>query len=117
MSSGISLEPQFILIKVTDANSGVSKSGCVDANTLFGSIHREHKLGYDDQSLKTVGKLVLEKPLRTFSFKNGEALANLDFAGLETANREVCTLVRKGIRVWRTDTGKIQTDRDMPPPS
>ncbi|NLR39267.1 hypothetical protein [Novosphingobium sp. ERW19] len=117
VSSGLSIEPQFVLVRVTDANSGASKSGCVAANALLGAIHREHKLGYDDRSLRTVGKLVFERPLRTFNFRSEEALANLDFARFEMANLEECALVRKGIRVWRTDTGTMMTSKDMPPPN
>lgn len=111
-----SLEARFVLITVTDRNSGLTKTGCTSSNGLLGAIHREYGLGYDDQSMRVAVEKALAKPLRQFSFSKADALANVDFSHLDTEDRDVCGLVRQGVQVWRSDTGQIRTNKDNPPP-
>ncbi len=111
-----SLEARFVLVTVTDRNLGLTKAGCTSSNGLLGAIHREYGLGYDDQSMRVAAEKAMAKPLRHFAFGKADALANIDFSHLDTEDREVCGLVRQGLRVWHADTGQIMTNKDNPLP-
>jgi len=67
----------FLVIHVTDLNTGQTRDICTQGNFLEGAIHREYNLGYDDNSIKKVEKIALSNRTRTFKFKNIEAIQNL----------------------------------------
>jgi len=67
----------FLVIHVTDLNTGLTREICTKGNFLAGAIHREYYLGYDDKSIGKAERIALNNRTRTFQFKNTEAIQNL----------------------------------------
>jgi hypothetical protein len=67
----------FLVIRVTDLSTGQTRDICTKGNFLLGAIHREYKMGYDDNSIRKVERIALSSRTRTFKFKNTEAIQNL----------------------------------------
>lgn len=67
----------FLVIHVTDLNTGQTREICTKGNFLAGAIHREYNLAYDDHSMRKAERIALNNRTRTFKFKNPEALQNL----------------------------------------
>ena len=67
----------FLVIHVTDLNTGQTRDICTQGNFLKGAIHWEYNLNYDDNSNKKVENIALSNKTRTFKFKNVAAIQNL----------------------------------------
>jgi hypothetical protein len=67
----------FLVIHVTDLNTGLTREICTKGNFLAGAIHREYGLDYDANSIRRAERIALNNRTRTFQFKNTEAIQNL----------------------------------------
>jgi len=67
----------FLVVHVTDLNTGQTREICTKGNFLAGAIHREYNLGYDNNSIRKAERIALANRTRTFKFKNVEAIRNL----------------------------------------
>ncbi|MEJ1242502.1 hypothetical protein WBG78_30415 [Chryseolinea sp. T2] len=67
----------FVVIHVTDVNTGQTREICTKGNFLAGAIHREYNLGYDDNSIRKAEKIAINNRTRAFKFKSLEAINNL----------------------------------------
>jgi hypothetical protein len=67
----------FLVVHVTDLNTGTTREICTKGNFLDGAIHQEYGLGYDENSIRKAERIALNNRTRTFQFKNAEAIRNL----------------------------------------
>ncbi len=74
-----STSPQYLVVTVTDTNSGTTKEICTLAPFLEGAIHLEFSLDYDSTGVRTVREIALKSNERTFKFGNKDALKNIGF--------------------------------------
>lgn len=103
--STLSTNTSFVLVAVTDTNTGKTKTGCTTANGLLGAIHRERNIGYDEDSLRTVTTIALTSPHQRFAFAKPDALENIGFNKINTQYPEECALLREGWTATRGDIG------------
>lgn len=74
-----SMSPNYIVITVTNTQTGDTKEIATLAPFLEGAIHRELDIGYSMPESEKVKKFALEQKDRYFEFKKKEALENIGF--------------------------------------
>ena len=100
-----STNDSFVLVTIVNGTSGVAKSGCIEASFLLGAIHAENGLDFDAHGMEQARQTALESQSHRFTFKKAAALSNVNYATLDTANREACKIIRGGRGAWRGDVG------------
>lgn len=74
-----STSPSYIVYKAKDLNTGIIKKICCEAPFLSGAMHRELNIDYDEKGIGYIDSIILANRLKTFEFKNKDALNNINF--------------------------------------
>ena len=85
-----STAPSYIVFQARDINTGIIKEICCEAPFLSGAMHRELNVEYDEKGTGYIDSIILANRLKTFEFKNKDALNNISFREYpdkETINR------------------------------
>jgi hypothetical protein len=67
----------YLVVKVKNLNTGLTKEYCTKGNFLKGALHREHKVGYGSKGTTKVYALAANNKDRYFEFKNDSAIWNI----------------------------------------
>lgn len=70
----------YLVVKVKNLNTGLTRAYCTKGNFLKGALHREYKLDYDNTGTSKADSLALGNKHRYFEFKNDSAIRNMSGA-------------------------------------
>ncbi len=68
----------FLVVKVKNQNTGLTREYCTNASFLKGALHKEYHLGYDWMGSAAVYAIAIANKDRYFKLKNEDAIRNLD---------------------------------------
>lgn len=96
----------YLVVKVKNLNTGLTREYCTEGNFLKGALHREYNLDYDNKGISKVYSLAVNNKDRYFEFKNDSAIRNIggvweysmdDLAKLEMKSNfdSIATQIRK----------------------
>jgi hypothetical protein len=71
--------PSYIVFQAQDLNTGIKKEICCEAPSLSESMHRELNIENDEKGTAYIDSIILSNRLKTFKFKNKNALNNIRF--------------------------------------
>jgi len=67
----------YLVIKVKNLNTGLTREYCTAGDFLKGALHREYMLDYDQKGISKVDSLAINNKDRYFEFKNDSAIWNI----------------------------------------
>jgi len=68
---------KFLVVKIKNLNTGITREYCTHGNFLKGALHREYDLGYSNRGISKVHSIAIKNKQRYFEFKNDSAIWNI----------------------------------------